>query len=142
MHGLRRRAANVLALDGSARPQAAAERGAELMGTRRDPERWQLPPARLGECRKGGIDISMSCPLCGHAWMLPIGDATGDDAMPVSALVTMAACECVRKGGPRASPEHRPWVRWLEDRADTTAALHDRVRRERLNCHALSLPLS
>ena len=89
------------------------------MGTRRDADRWQLPPALLGECREAGVDISMNCPRCSRTWMLPIGTVAGDDSMPVAALAAQLTCTCGRKGGLGASPNHGAWVRWLRKTGQT-----------------------
>jgi len=83
------------------------------MGTRRHPDRWDLPPALLGECREGRIPISMHCPLCDRAWLLDSAAIEGDDATPVRAIARRLTCECGRCGGLGATPEHGSWVRWL-----------------------------
>ena len=82
-------------------------------GNRNDPDRWDLPPALLGECREGIVPISMNCPLCRRAWLLDPATIAGDGAMPVKVLGDGLTCECGRRGGLSANPDRRPWVRWL-----------------------------
>ena len=110
---LRSKAANLLAMDGRIRTQAAPAPRAQLMSPRKNPEQWDLPPPLLGECREGQIPISMSCPRCHRTWQIDPATIEGDAAMPIKALAPRFPCECGRRGGPGASPERRPWIQWL-----------------------------
>jgi hypothetical protein len=86
---------------------------------RLDPDRWDLPPPRLGELREAGVFVSMSCPACHATWRLDPAKIDGSDTMPVKALAYLLTCACGRRGGLSAVPEHVPWVQWLRKTRQT-----------------------
>ena len=77
----------------------------------RDP----VPPVLLGEVRRLGFPIHLSCPVCVHNAVVPVSAFAGfPDELPVHDIGHAARCtSCGRRGGASAHPHHRLWVAHL-----------------------------
>src|SRR4051794_24658067 len=76
--------------------------------------RPQLPPILLGELRRAGVAVTVIGPICKRAAEMSPHVVRLPDTTDMNTLGHAMRCTgCNRKGGPRATPFPRQWVRYL-----------------------------